>query len=56
MLCAPAFRQAVEQAGIKLMGYQNLKAAGFERMKRPWLADPYGTREPALGTSNREQP
>jgi predicted glycoside hydrolase/deacetylase ChbG (UPF0249 family) len=42
MLCDPSFRRAIEESGIGLVGYAELKAAGLDRMKRPWLADPYG--------------
>lgn len=42
LLCSPAFRAAIERQGLKLVNYGDLKAEGLNRMKRPWLADPYG--------------
>lgn len=43
LLCDPAFRAAVEARGLKLVGYRELVAEGLERMKRPWVADPYAS-------------
>ncbi len=43
LLCCPSFRDAVQRQGLKLVGYQDLKAEGLDKMKRPWLADPYGS-------------
>lgn len=46
MLCDPAFRRAIEENNIRLVGYKDLKSAGLDRMNRPWLADPYGHVQP----------
>jgi predicted glycoside hydrolase/deacetylase ChbG (UPF0249 family) len=42
LLCDPRFKAAIEQQGLRLVNYNDLKATGLDRMKRPWLADPYG--------------
>jgi hypothetical protein len=42
LLCDPAFKAAIDRRGLNLVGYDDLKAVGLERMQRPWLADPYG--------------
>jgi predicted glycoside hydrolase/deacetylase ChbG (UPF0249 family) len=41
MLCAPQFCDAIRRQGVELVGYDGLKAEGLDRMKRPWVADPY---------------
>lgn len=46
MLCAPAFKAAVRSRGLQLIGYRELCSQGLERMKRPWVADPYGQSRP----------
>jgi predicted glycoside hydrolase/deacetylase ChbG (UPF0249 family) len=52
LLCDPAFRAAVEARGLKLVGYRELAAEGLERMKRPWVADPYrSVQERTAGSS-----
>ncbi len=43
LLCASAFKEAIKRQDVKLVGYQGLQAEGLNRMKRPWVADPYGT-------------
>lgn len=48
MLCSPAFKTAIEKSGMKLIGYNELRAMGLDRMSRPWVAEPYGqTTQPA---------
>jgi len=42
LLCSPAFKAAIERQGLQLVNYDHLKAEGLNRMKRPWIADPYG--------------
>ena len=42
LLCNRAFKEAVEQQSLTLVGYSELSAQGLDRMKRPWVADPYG--------------
>jgi predicted glycoside hydrolase/deacetylase ChbG (UPF0249 family) len=42
LLCSPRFKAAIERQGLELVNYNHLKAAGLDRMKRPWIADPYG--------------
>ncbi len=48
MLCSAAFKAAVEKRGLQLIGYNELRAAGLDHMKRPWVAEPYlQTTQPA---------
>jgi hypothetical protein len=42
LLCSPAFKTAIERQGLQLVNYDDLKAEGLDRAKRPWIADPYG--------------
>jgi predicted glycoside hydrolase/deacetylase ChbG (UPF0249 family) len=48
MLCSDEFETAIKAQGIQLTGYKELRAQGLDKMKRPWLADPYRqTKTPA---------
>jgi predicted glycoside hydrolase/deacetylase ChbG (UPF0249 family) len=55
LLCHEALKSAIKHRGITLVNYDELRAAGLDRMKRPWLADPYRQRsKPAAGGSEPE--
>lgn len=41
MLCHPRFKAAIEAKGIELVTYEQLRAEGLHRMKRPANAAPY---------------
>ena len=43
LLCSAEFKRAIEEGNIDLVGYSDLKSAGLDQMKRPWLADSYAT-------------
>ncbi|MFQ5807573.1 MAG: ChbG/HpnK family deacetylase [Phycisphaerae bacterium] len=42
LLCSPAFKAAIQRQRLGLASYSDLRAQGLQRMKRPWIADPYG--------------
>jgi predicted glycoside hydrolase/deacetylase ChbG (UPF0249 family) len=42
LLCNPALKAAIGRKRLRFVNYDDLKAQGLDRMKRPWLADPYG--------------
>lgn len=42
VLCSRQFKDAIKRNGMQLVGYDNLRKQGLDKMSRPWDADPYG--------------